>query len=98
MPSKFVGQENRINSQYNLEIPEHLLKRNKPANLVGSVVRLDYLLANASTYLDKDVTVAGWANSARLQENDTLLFIELVDGTSPVPLQIVVKSTAPNFT
>jgi asparaginyl-tRNA synthetase len=25
------------------------------------------------------------------------LFIELVDGTSPVPLQIVVKSTLSNF-
>lgn len=97
LPTEFEGQAHRMNSQYNLEIPEHLQKRNRPSHLVGNVVRLDYLLSNASTFLDKDVTVAGWANSTRLQENNTLLFIELVDGTSPVPLQIVVKSTAPNF-
>lgn len=97
LPAKFEGQDSRMNTKYNLELPEHFLKRNRPENLVGQVVRIDYLLSNASTFLDKDITVAGWANSTRLQENNTLLFIELVDGTSPIPLQIVVKNTAPNF-
>ena len=97
LPQKFVGEENRLNSPYNLEIPQVLSQRNKSETLVGSILRVDYVLANAAKYLDKNITVAGWANSARLQENDTLLFIELVDGTSPVPLQIVVKSTTTNF-
>lgn len=97
LPTTFEGSETRINTAYNLEIPEVFSKKNRPSTLVGSILRIDHVLSNAAKYIDKDITVAGWANSARLQENDTLLFIELVDGTSPVPLQIVVKNTVSNF-
>ena len=97
LPTGFEGSQDRLNSSYNLEIPAHFGQRNKPANLVGSILRIDYLLSNAAKYIDQDVTVAGWANSVRLQANDTLVFIELVDGTSPVPLQVVVSNQAGNF-
>ncbi len=47
--------------------------------------------------MDKNILVAGWANSIRFQANNTLLFIELNDGTSPLGLQIVVSNQLGNF-
>merc|ERR1719453_1853985 len=39
----------------------------------------------------KEVTVAGWVKKGRLQENNTLLFLELNDGSTPKNFQVVVK-------
>jgi aspartyl/asparaginyl-tRNA synthetase len=55
------------------------------------------LLQNYEQYIDKIVTVVGWARKARLQAKDTLLFIELVDGSNAIPLQVVIENTVPNW-
>jgi asparaginyl-tRNA synthetase len=54
-------------------------------------------LAHWEEYVDKQVTVVGWAREARLQAKDTLLFIKLVDGSNNVPLQVVIDSAVPNW-
>lgn len=65
--------------------------------MVGTNVRLSYLLAHWEQYVDKQVTVVGWAREARLQAKDTLLFIKLTDGSNNVPLQVVIDSAVPNW-
>lgn len=47
-------------------------------------------MANPEEYIDKIITVAGWARQARLAVKDTLLFVKLVDGSNTQPLQVVV--------
>lgn len=41
--------------------------------------------------------MAGWARTARAQINNTLVFIELSDGSGFKSLQIVVDQSVPNF-
>jgi aspartyl/asparaginyl-tRNA synthetase len=43
------------------------------------------------------VTVVGWAREARLQANDTLLFVKLIDGSNAKPLQVVIQNTIKNW-
>lgn len=93
LPKTIVGSDKRMNVPLKFEIPKELGIRNKPSTLIGQVLRIDEVLRNHEKYLDKTITVAGWAHSTRLQDKDTLLFIELTDGTSSVPLQIVVTHT-----
>ncbi len=65
--------------------------------MVGKNVRLSYLLSNWEAYVDKVVTVVGWAREARLQAKDTLLFVKLIDGSNNVPLQVVIEDKIPNW-
>lgn len=36
-----------------------------PKNVVQGITRLEYLLKNYESYMDKEVTVAGWARTCR---------------------------------
>lgn len=91
LPKEIVGSDKRMNVPIKFEVPKELGRRNRPTCLIGDVLRVDEVLRNHKNYMDKEITVAGWANSTRLQDKDTLLFIELTDGTASKILQVVVK-------
>ena len=78
-------------------MPEVYFKKNQPEHIVGQNVRLSHLLEHWEQYVDKVVTVVGWARESRLQAKDTLLFIKLVDGSNNTPLQVVVEQAVPNW-
>jgi asparaginyl-tRNA synthetase len=78
-------------------VPKELGIKRQPTFLIGEIVRCDEVLRNYKKYTDKEILVAGWANSTRLQAKDTLIFIELVDGTSPTPLQVVISDKVANW-
>jgi hypothetical protein len=50
-----------MNTSNTYSLPEQYHIKNKPVNLVGSNLRLSYLLANYEQYIDQVVTVVGWA-------------------------------------
>jgi asparaginyl-tRNA synthetase len=68
-----------------------------PSYLVGQTLRLSHLIRDWAKYVDQVVTVSGWARETRLASKDTLLFIKLVDGSSPEPIQVVIENKIPNW-
>lgn len=92
LPKLIEGVDKRMNKPLHFEVPKELSERRKPTCLIGEVLRVDEVLRNYTKYIGKEILVAGWANSTRLAEKDTLIFIELVDGTSPTPLQVVANN------
>jgi|JI9StandDraft_1071089.scaffolds.fasta_scaffold331983_2 hypothetical protein len=90
LPDKVQGVEFRLNTPNSYALPEQFIKKNHPTYLVGKTMRLAHLLGHWEDYVDKVVTVAGWAREARLAAKDTLLFVGLVDGSNTVPLQVVI--------
>jgi aspartyl/asparaginyl-tRNA synthetase len=86
-----------MNTSNTYSLPEQYHLKNKPVNIVGSNIRLSYLLSNYEQYIDQIVTVVGWARETRLQAKDTLLFIKLVDGSNTIPLQIVIENKVANW-
>lgn len=56
---------------------------------VGEILRLEEVLANFEQYIDKVGTIAGWARTVRAQANNTLVFIELSDGSTQENLQVI---------
>lgn len=97
LPDKLQGVEGRLNEPNNYELPQQFIKKNKPTHLVGRTMRLAHLLSHWEDYVDKVVTVVGWAREARLAAKDTLLFIGLVDGSNTVPLQVVIEKNIPSW-
>ena len=67
-----------------------------PLFAYGNRVRIAALHKNFEPYLDKLISVAGWARSTR-PGGDNLFFIELNDGSCQSSLQIVVGGDIPNF-
>lgn len=90
LPGKVQGIEHRLNSKNTYLIPDMYFKKNEPEYLVGKTIRLYHLMSNPENFIDQVITVSGWAREARLQGNDTLLFIKLVDGSNTTPLQVVI--------
>lgn len=97
LPETVQGIQKRLNSVNTYKLPEGFLKKNQPVTLVGQNLRLAHLLSHWEEYVDKVVTVVGWAREARLQAKDTLLFIKLVDGSNNTPLQVVIEQKVPNW-
>lgn len=97
LPDKIEGIEHRINSLNTYALPPQCHDKNQPHHLVGHNVRLSHLLANWENFVDKEVTVVGWARETRLQAKDTLLFVKLVDGSNSDALQVVIQDTVPNW-
>lgn len=97
LPNSVQGIENRLNSSNSYALPASVYAKVKPTFLVGSNVRLQHLLSQHQDYLDKMVTVVGWARQTRLQAKDTILFVNLVDGSNSVALQVVIDNTVPNW-
>lgn len=72
-----------------------------PQGQLASRVPLAHLLRSRDggvAWIGSTVTLAGWARTMRLQEKDTLAFIELADGTAQGTVQVVVKNTIANWT
>lgn len=82
LPEKVIGIENRLNSKNTFEIPKQYTHKNRPQTVIGKNVRLSYLLAHSDEFVDKVVTVTGWARQARLAAKDTLVFVKLIDGSN----------------
>jgi hypothetical protein len=61
LPDQIQGIEDRLNSLNTYNLPEQFLKKNQPQYVVGQNVRLSYLLSNWELFVDKIVTVVGWA-------------------------------------
>jgi len=64
-------------------VTNNLYKRNR--------IRIKEALAEAS-YVDQEITVAGWARTTRNANKGQLLFIELNDGSTGASLQCVLSS------
>lgn len=90
LPNTIEGIENRLNSLNTYLLPEVFIKKNRPTTLVGTNIRLNHLLANWQQYVDQVVTVVGWARETRSANKNSLLFIQLIDGSNTTPLQVVV--------
>ena len=97
LPDKVQGIETRLNSKNTYQLPEMFYQKNEPEFLVGKTVRLLHLMSNPEAFIDQIITVNGWAREARLQANDTLLFVKLIDGSNTTPLQVVIEKTIPNW-
>jgi hypothetical protein len=93
LPKEIVGSEKRLNAPNMFKLPEFCLARNEPEFLIGKNIRLRHLLAQPEDYVDQVITVCGWARKARLAVKDTIVFIDLVDGSNSQPLQVVVENT-----
>lgn len=61
LPDSVKGIENRLNSKNTFSIPEVYGLKNKPEAVIGKNVRLSYLLEHQDEYVDKVITVTGWA-------------------------------------
>ena len=82
LPDKIEGIQHRMNSLNTYAVPPHFHDKHQPTHIVGQNVRLSYLLENWQNFVDKEITVVGWARETRLQAKDTLLFVKLVDGSN----------------
>lgn len=69
----------------------------KAERLLSGLLRIQSILQTPEKYFDKVESLGGWVKNMRLQANDTLIFIELSDGSGPVNIQVVVQNTLPNF-
>ena len=84
-------------------VPKEYLKKNickysvGNALIKGTILRIDEVLTNHANYIDTVGTVAGWSRTVRAQANNTIVFIELSDGSTINNLQIVCDKGLPNF-
>jgi asparaginyl-tRNA synthetase len=69
----------------------------KAERLLSGLLRIQSILNTPEKYFDKVESVGGWVRNMRFQANDTLIFIELSDGSCPGNIQVVVQNTLPNF-
>ena len=72
-------------------------KLNKAERLLSGQLRISAVLADPDKYIGQVDTVGGWVKNLRLQNNDKLAFVELSDGSSTKPLQVVIDHKLPNF-
>lgn len=61
LPTKLVGSENRLNQGTSFVIPEVTIKKNRPQHLIGQNLRILHINEHENEYIDKVVTVVGWA-------------------------------------
>jgi len=64
---------------------------------IGEILRIEHVVKHAEEYYDKVGIVAGWARTLRSAGGNSIVFIELNDGSSMASLQIVVDKSLPNF-
>ena len=97
LPTQIEGIEHRLNATNTFQLPPTYANKHKPEHLLGQALRLSHLLANWEGYVGKQITVVGWARKARLAAKDTILFVDLVDGSNTEPLQVVIENKVPNW-
>lgn len=69
----------------------------KAERILSGLLRIQSILTTPDQYFDKVESVGGWIKNIRLQANDTLVFIELSDGSCNSNFQVVVQNSLPNF-
>merc|ERR1712166_811729 len=71
--------------------------QNPYSTAVGTRMEVGTVLREGKKLIGKPTSVAGWVKTGRLQENNTLAFIDLNDGSSQKNLQVVVKDSVHNL-
>merc|ERR1712166_1388121 len=71
--------------------------QNPYSTAVGTRMEVGTVLREGKKLIGKTISVAGWVKAGRLQENNTLAFIDLNDGSSQKNLQVVVKDSVHNL-
>jgi hypothetical protein len=65
----------------------------------GGRIRISALVApDADKWIDKKITVGGWARTLRVQGGGDFAFIDLNDGSTIKNIQIIVMKELPNYT
>lgn len=73
-------------------------KKSVPQTSYGGRIRISSLVENDATkWIDKVITVAGWARTIKEQGKGSFAFIKLNDGSTIKNLQIVVDKDMPGF-
>lgn len=67
--------------------------QNPYSSAVGTRMEVATVLREGKNLIGKTISVAGWVKTGRLQENNTLAFIDLNDGSCQKNLQVVVKDS-----
>lgn len=78
-------------------VEERFYAKAVPKNSIGEILRIEHVVKNAEQYFDTVGVVAGWARTLRNAGGNTIIFIELNDGSAMDSLQIVVDKALPNF-
>lgn len=64
---------------------------------MSGLLRIVTVLRNPEQYYDKTEMVGGWIKNMRKGKNNTLIFVELSDGSCQKNLQLVLNESLPNF-
>jgi len=67
--------------------------QNPYSSAVGTRMEVATVLREGKNLIGKTISVAGWVKTGRLQENNTLAFIDLNDGSGQKNLQVVIKDS-----
>merc|ERR1711939_132183 len=57
----------------------------------GGRIDIKTLIAAGPSLVGQEVNVAGWVKTGRFQENNTVVFLELNDGSTTANFQVLVK-------
>jgi asparaginyl-tRNA synthetase len=78
-------------------VEERFYAKAVPKHGIGEILRIEHIVKNAEKYYDTVGVVAGWARTLRNAGGNTIIFIELNDGSAMDSLQVVVNQGLPNF-
>lgn len=78
-------------------MPERLLTKPVAKHLIGEILRVEYIYKEYESLIGTTGIVAGWSRTVRGQANNTLVFIDLNDGSQLKGLQVVINNTLDNF-
>lgn len=78
-----------------LEAPSSLTLSTASPTIFKERTRIKSIVSNPEEYVNKVVSVAGWARTLRFTKKIT--FVALSDGSSPHNMQIVIEHVASNY-
>mgnify|MGYP003577404060 CR=1 FL=1 len=70
-------------------VEERFYAKAVPKNSIGEILRIEHVVKNAEQYFDTVGVVAGWARTLRNAGGNTIIFIELNDGSAMDSLQVI---------
>jgi hypothetical protein len=90
---KNLLQEVNIREKNLPEVPP----KNVRVTSFGGRIRIEALFENHEKWLNKTITLGGWAKTLRLQGGGNIAFVEMNDGSSSKGIQVVVDKSISNF-
>jgi len=72
-------------------------KINPYSTACGNRMDIKTVQASGCSLVGQTITVAGWVKTGRFQENNTVVFIELSDGTTMGNFQIIIEAKTHNI-